>query len=361
MPRSLILIPDISGYTKFVNNTEIEHSQHIISELLELIIGSNDLDMIVSEVEGDAVLFVKEGSVPPLKDLILQAKTMFLQFHRHLLQYESERICNCGACSMASNLSLKFIIHASEIGFTFVNQVKKPFGPGLIIAHRLLKNSVTENEYILFSDAFFNDIGSFNASGEQWIKFHEGLSTYDELGVIQYKYILLYGLKEIVPQVEPINLIPRDSNPAVFEGIIQKPADYVFEMLSNLDYRLLWSKSIKELVYDKNRVNRAGTKHICVFSRSKVEFETIKDKSGNNKLVFGERMTDIPVVKDVSFYYILQNAENNTKVRIEIHFHPRSFIGRLLLPLIKMKILRITKNNFNSLKDLCENENQVTD
>ncbi|MGD9329449.1 MAG: hypothetical protein PVH48_10815, partial [Cyclobacteriaceae bacterium] len=33
-PESLILIPDISGFTEFVNNTEITHSQHIISEYL---------------------------------------------------------------------------------------------------------------------------------------------------------------------------------------------------------------------------------------------------------------------------------------------------------------------------------------
>ena len=35
-----IFIPDITGFTSFVNQTEIEHSQHIISELLEVIIDS---------------------------------------------------------------------------------------------------------------------------------------------------------------------------------------------------------------------------------------------------------------------------------------------------------------------------------
>ena len=32
-----ILIPDISGYTEFLSKTELDHSSHIISELLELL------------------------------------------------------------------------------------------------------------------------------------------------------------------------------------------------------------------------------------------------------------------------------------------------------------------------------------
>ena len=62
--HSFLFIPDISGFTRFVNTTEISHSQHIISELLELIIDSDELGLEVSEVEGDAVLFFGKGSVP---------------------------------------------------------------------------------------------------------------------------------------------------------------------------------------------------------------------------------------------------------------------------------------------------------
>jgi len=356
MTNSLILIPDISGFTEFVNNTEITHSQHIISELLELIIKSNDLNMFVAEIEGDAVLFVKEASVPSIEELILQAEKMFLQFHRHLLQYESHRICNCGACSTASKLSLKIIIHASEIGFTFVNNLKKPFGPGLIKAHRLLKNSIFEKEYVLFSDEFFKSIDAFKMKSETWIKFKEGISVYEKIGEIPYKYVLLKALRKNVHKVEPIQIIPYDSNPVIIEGTIQSSAKNVFEIISNLDYRQLWNKQIKELIYDKNRVNRSGTKHLCVFSGSKVEIETIKNNVGNNKLVYGERLNDAPIVKDISFYYTLESIENSTNVRIEIFIHPGSFIGKLLLPIVRANTKRISRKSFKSLKAFCELE-----
>ena len=41
MPQSLFFIPDISGYTNFIQTTEIEHSQHVIAELLEVLIEAN--------------------------------------------------------------------------------------------------------------------------------------------------------------------------------------------------------------------------------------------------------------------------------------------------------------------------------
>lgn len=38
---ALIFIPDISGFTNFVTKTEIQHSNHIITELIELLIDAN--------------------------------------------------------------------------------------------------------------------------------------------------------------------------------------------------------------------------------------------------------------------------------------------------------------------------------
>ncbi|MCD4696906.1 MAG: DUF2652 domain-containing protein [Bacteroidales bacterium] len=66
---TFLFIPDISGFTEFVNKTKIDHSKHIITELLEIIINSDQLGLTVSEIEGDAVLFYREN-VPDLQDII---------------------------------------------------------------------------------------------------------------------------------------------------------------------------------------------------------------------------------------------------------------------------------------------------
>ena len=39
--KGLIFIPDISGFSRFVSEMEIEHSRLIIQELLEILIDAN--------------------------------------------------------------------------------------------------------------------------------------------------------------------------------------------------------------------------------------------------------------------------------------------------------------------------------
>ncbi|MEM7108414.1 MAG: DUF2652 domain-containing protein [Bacteroidota bacterium] len=57
---SVIFIPEIIGFTQFVNQTEIKHGQHIFSEIPEIIINSNTFSLQVAEIEGDAAFFYRE-------------------------------------------------------------------------------------------------------------------------------------------------------------------------------------------------------------------------------------------------------------------------------------------------------------
>ncbi len=52
----LLVLADISGYTTFVTQTEIDHSWEILHELLEVMVRSAEGKMDVSQVEGDAIL-----------------------------------------------------------------------------------------------------------------------------------------------------------------------------------------------------------------------------------------------------------------------------------------------------------------
>ncbi len=108
---TLLFIPDISGFTQFVNETEIQHSQHIIEELLEAIIDANEIGLEISEIEGDAILFYRMGPGPTIAELLAQVQRMYVRFHTILRKYDQFRICQCGACCTASKLALKFIMH----------------------------------------------------------------------------------------------------------------------------------------------------------------------------------------------------------------------------------------------------------
>lgn len=181
----LIFIPDISGFTRFVNQTEIEHSRYIIEELLETIINSNQIGLSISEIEGDAILFYKFGDPPTVQQLVQQVEKMFCEFHKQIRNYEYRRLCQCSACINAVDLSLKVIIHYGEFSSYKVKEFSKLLGKDIIVAHQLLKNDIDTHEYMLLTDRIpaikeFQDLPS-------WVHWSSGKRS---LSQVKYRSII---------------------------------------------------------------------------------------------------------------------------------------------------------------------------
>lgn len=196
MDKSLLFLPDISGFTEFVNTTEIGHSQQVIAELLEVLINANTLTLKLAEIEGDALFFYKEGEIPSLEMLLAQVETMFTAFYSHLKLLKKNRICPCNACSSAPNLQLKIIVHSGPIQFITVQSKSKPFGIEVIQAHRLMKNSINSTNYVLFSKDLADDVKLPNSYRSKLFTFHKGNDEYDAKN-IHYLYSIINkeGLK----------------------------------------------------------------------------------------------------------------------------------------------------------------------
>jgi hypothetical protein len=152
-----LYIADISGFSRFVNETEILHGQEIIAEPLESIIDSNKLEMEIDEIEGDAIVFYSFNTnfQPSLiHDVSSEILKQFKERREIIIQ---KRICECGACKGVANLTLKFIVHKDEIKKIKVKNFAKLYGRGLIIAHLLLKNEIPSNEYLLFTEDYLEE------------------------------------------------------------------------------------------------------------------------------------------------------------------------------------------------------------
>ena len=190
--KGFIFIPDISGFTQFVNSVELAHSRHVIKELLEIILDSNQMELKVSEVEGDAILFYQLGEVPDLEVVYTQVERMFMYFHKHLSIYESRRPCYCEACISAINLSLKIISHYGEFTEYKIGEFNKLIGKDIIIAHQLLKNDITTHEYWLISSNLSEKLpGVF----KPWIQWEYGSKKVDQREMI-FHFTLLSQLKK---------------------------------------------------------------------------------------------------------------------------------------------------------------------
>lgn len=340
--NAILFIPDISGFTEFVHHTAINHSKHIISELLELLIDANNMDLELVEIEGDALFLYKLEDKIDIKVLENQIESMYLAFHTHLKRYEYQRICHCGACSSAYNLKIKFVVHYGEIDFIQVKDSKKPYGSHVIKAHRLLKNDIPIDEYALFTE----HVKPITDAKEKALK-----ATYD-FGDISFTYNPLNSLKSKLPEIPPIpNDVPKHT---LFDHteILKMPIDDLYEIISNFDYRLLWTMGVADMEYEKDRMNRLGEKHKCLFNKQDdVEITTVTKKVKKNQLVYGESTADIPFTKRVSTYFIFEQIDDNqTKLRIQSFADFKPF-GIIMKPLMKSKL----KQNFTeSIKALVE-------
>ena len=352
-----MFIPDISGFTKFVNATEISHSQHIIAELLELIIDSNQLDLIVSEIEGDAVLFYRFREVPSLADVLKQVERTFLEFHRHLKLYEGYRVCDCGACTTAWMLTLKMVVHVGDITLINVKNQSKLYGPDVITVHRLLKNNVPENEYLLFSNRYFDALNGRELPAElSWAEVKEGTAKYDDIGDVSYKYVVLTPLLQKVAD-EGVPKTGKWAAPIATSDIfINRGLDHIYEIVTRLELRSRWAKGAETTGYEKGKPNQVGTKHICVINSKHLKFETVANSVTEKRRVYGERVLNAPLIKEGVTFWVMEAEGDGTRLKLEYHIIPIPVVGGLFKPLIRAKLKKTVTATLNQIKDFSENE-----
>jgi len=300
-------MPDISGFTKFVNSTELEHGIHIISELLELLIDNTTNDLQLAEIEGDS-LFMYTSEIPSYQQLIALTSKMLEAFHIHTLSYDSKRICSCGSCRTTTNLELKFLVHYGDLAFIKVKDFIKPYGSDVIKIHRLLKNNVPVNEYILFTNDAFNLYR--DQLDETWVK----KSSSFDFGDINYFYKNLEKLIDL-NQAQIDTAQNKSLEEAIPALMLKKTFDSnihsIHTYLSELKYRHLWDKRVKRMDFDSNKVNRVGTQHNCVISFQNLTFKTLSSNSVDT-LMYGEATKDMMFTKNYSYLIRLNEIDDKT-------------------------------------------------
>ncbi len=177
-----ILIPDISGFTKFVNETEFTVGREITKQLLQVIIDNNILQLKISEIEGDAVLFYKKNVLSPL-EIKNQYELMLNRFKEKIQKLSLDN-------GFRINLSLKMIVHFGELSTYTISNFEKLYGKAVIEAHNLLKNSISSSSYLLLTDNVFRANrkkfkGTCYYSGSQLCRVYGNL---EKIGYTYFNY-----------------------------------------------------------------------------------------------------------------------------------------------------------------------------
>lgn len=342
--RGLLFIPDISGFTRFVSETEIEHSRLIIQELLELLIDANDIGLEVSEIEGDAILFYKFGEPPGLEMLYRQVEKMFCVFHRNLISYDHRRYCQCKACLSAVDLSLKVVTHYGEFANYNVQNFKKLIGKDIIVAHQLLKNDIEPHEYWLVTKKLLQD--SPPTDFTQWMKWNSAAKQ-TEAGDIFYHYTQLGQLRNELPPESPPQL-----ELSTKAKMISLSRDYetdiitLFHAAGDFNYRARWRDGVKKVEEINHFLPRVGMRCRCIMEDGETTTFSSSYYYQSDRIEFSE--TDEG--KSSSTYYTLEQTGNN-KTKLTLDFYiKRNLASQILFKLGRKK--KMEESMIRSLENL---------
>lgn len=166
--RVIILLADISGYTKFMldSRQSAVHGQSVINMLIEAILVEVDIPLVLQEIEGDAVfLYASDpGSEADWQRVVEEVGRKLNRFFVAFIAQSGVLIestpCPCAICANADQLGLKIIVHAGEAMFHSIAGRPQVSGADVILAHRLLKNSLDSNEYLLLTEQAFTLMGA---------------------------------------------------------------------------------------------------------------------------------------------------------------------------------------------------------
>jgi len=257
-----ILIPDISGFTEFMTSSELSHASRAINILIDTIIKAVDDEYEISEIEGDAVLMIKKGPAPSKKEILDTCLKIFNAFHFQRKWMKQHIICPCKACLAVVNLTLKFVAHYGPVAEIKVGRFIMHSGTEMIVAHRLLKNSIDNNEYLLITEKLMQQTN--NSPGGIEVEWASSSDEYSSIGTVEYRFALLNEARKKVPEPPKPQNYYRSDNAPYFEMPIGANFRDVYMTMMNIPERYKWLPGLQKVEQDEPNV-LIGSIHHCTF------------------------------------------------------------------------------------------------
>lgn len=254
--QGYLLLADISGYTEFLTQTEIDHSHEIIRDLTKLIRASLIPPMQFVKLEGDAVFCFADAALLSNGERVLElVEHCYFAFGDRLIDMTRSTTCKCDACEAIGTLDLKFVTHYGS----FVVDVDEDgrvdvSGPDVILAHRLLKNTIIESggpdAYAFFSDA---SLETFPAD----LALPEHRESYEAFGETKGGVRDLGRAAEEMRDARRVR-VTEDEADAFFVSELPVAPSVVWQYFVDPAKRARWMVLETGVVFDANQRGRLG-------------------------------------------------------------------------------------------------------
>ena len=307
--NATILIPDISGFTEFMTTTELSHASHAIHILIDAILKAVGEEYEVSEIEGDAVLLIKKGPAPPIKEILGICLKIFNSFHFQRKWMQQYTICPCGACKAISNLTLKFVVHHGTLAEIKVGNFLMHSGPEMIIAHRLLKNSIAKHEYLLMTEKLLQQVTDLTETVEmEWVSSSE---EYASIGKVDYRFALLDKAKINAPEPPTPPTYYHTDDTSYMEIPIADDFLNSYMVMMNIPGRAQWMPNLLRVDQDMPDPF-IGSIHHCTFEDHQSIISPLQMISSDEEIIYAESCEIKEMNFSLVYEFIFKKTGDNT-------------------------------------------------
>ncbi|MGH2349811.1 MAG: DUF2652 domain-containing protein [bacterium] len=273
--RGCLVIADIAGYTRYLAGVELEHSQDILADLINTVVSQKRGLMHLAKLEGDAVFcYVHDGDADG-SVLLAMVQSCYNAFAKRLRTIDRHTTCECDACRLIPTLNLKFLIHHGQFIIHEIAGSRELVGRDVIIAHRMLKNSVTPTTgihgYAMITEPCVRHFG-IDPIGLHLIEHAE---TFEDVGEIR-AYVMDLESHWKDEQDRHVVYVGPDDGVTLAEFELPAPPAIVWDYVTTPAKRTMWQ-------HDTLRIDEAppagvrgiGTKNHCVHGDFSVEEEIL--------------------------------------------------------------------------------------
>lgn len=336
--KAFFVIADISGYTKFMNETEITHATGVLEGLFNAVIPRIRPPLHLSGLQGDAVFSYAVASDLMTRQFILDyAEQLYCAFATSRELMRMNTTCPCKACAAIPSLELKVVVHFGECVKQETGGRTELAGADVITAFRLLKNHVLErtglSAYALISCDALREMGMTDLFPPS--DFHT--ETLPDIGEVEYVAYDLHRAWDERRKSQRVFVEPDET--LLFDEwvfTLQAPPDVAFAAITRPDLRQIWISADKiELTGTRGGRIDVGTMYHCQHGSGTVRYEIVDWQPGeyvtmSYRLPMGLRMRETVELLRVG-------GGTMAKIRFS-DVEEGNVLGRLLKPVARRKL-----------------------
>jgi len=350
-----LLIADITGYTWYLSESELEHAQETLTDLLELLVDQTRPPLVISSLAGDAVLSYG------LHDSFFQGQTFieiventYVAFRKAIEMMVMNNTCHCNACANVSKLDLKFFLHFGSFGIQRIADHVELVGSEVILLHRLLKNHVTENSgfqaYALYTEAAIEHLNAEDLM-DSMTPHHE---SYEHLGQVKVWLQDLHPLWESRKH-EMVIEIPADVVDMESSMDVDVPPERLWDYMIQTEFRNVLIGSDRMVITNRSQGRiAAGSVYQC-YHGDKLVPQTILAWQPFERIVVKQPFPIAPS-NTMLGEFRLESREGGTRLTLKLGEISGPLQARLLFKLIRPFLRKTFLRRLDAFKLLVEDD-----